>query len=208
MNSFILLSVYLSVVIHAYEFYEFIEYIHSFNTWIQFFREFIYVYEFYEFVWYMNYSNNWIHLVDCWWHYMNSYHDLLFWLIKFMYYMKLYNIWNDILDNFINQDFLQSFHFYVVTSLHSIKLNCLTQPQILKSRHVYIEVFMFLILIMVEMTNKQLWMVIMDKMDPLNLFVLGMEKLEDEKMINPHCFVGTMSYQLSYHTCDSLVSNS
>ncbi len=45
---------------------------------------------------------------------------------------------------------------------------------------------MFLILTMVEVTNKQR-MVIMDKMDLLNLFVLGMEKLEDDKMMNPHC---------------------
>ncbi len=90
---------------------------------------------------------------------MNSYHDLLFWLIEFMYNMKLYNIWIDILDEFFNRGFLQSFHLYVVTSLCSIKLNLLTQPQILKSRHVDIEVCMILILIVVEATNKQ-WMVI------------------------------------------------
>ncbi len=76
--------------------------------------------------------------------------------------------------------------------LHSIKLNPLTQPQILKSRHAYIEVCMFLILIMVEVTNKQL-MVIMNKMDLLILFVLGMEKLEDDKMMNPHCFFTLLS---------------
>ncbi len=51
---------------------------------------------------------------------------------------------------------------------------------------------MFLILIMVEVKNKQ-WMVIMDKMDLLNLFVLGMEKLEDDKMMNPHCFFMLLS---------------
>jgi hypothetical protein len=45
---------------------------------------------------------------------------------------------------------------------------------------------MFLILIMVEATNKQR-MVIMNKMDLLNLLVLGMEKLEDDEMMNPHC---------------------
>ncbi len=109
-----------------------------------------------------------------------------------MYCMKSYNIWIDILDEFINQGFLQPFHFDVVTLLHSIKLNLLTHPQILKSRHVYIEVYMFLILILVEVTNKQ-WMVIMDKMDLLNLFVLGMEKSEDDKMMNPHCFFTLLS---------------
>ncbi len=64
---------------------------------------------------------------------MNSYHDLLFWSVKFIYYMKLCNIWNKILDEFIDWSFLQSFRFYVVTSLHSIKLFPLAQPQILKS---------------------------------------------------------------------------
>jgi hypothetical protein len=44
---------------------------------------------------------------------------------------------------------------------------------------------MFLILIVVEEMNKQN-MVIMDKIDVLNFLVLGMEKLEDEKMMNPH----------------------
>ncbi len=44
---------------------------------------------------------------------------------------------------------------------------------------------MFLILILVEVTNKQR-MVIMDKIDILNFLVLGMEKLEDDKMMNPH----------------------
>ncbi len=37
MNSYILLSVYLTVVIHAYEFYEFIEYMNWFVTWIPLF---------------------------------------------------------------------------------------------------------------------------------------------------------------------------
>ncbi len=37
MNSCILLSVYSSVVIHAYEFYEFIEYMNWFVTWIPLF---------------------------------------------------------------------------------------------------------------------------------------------------------------------------
>jgi hypothetical protein len=69
--------------------------------------------------------------------------------------MKSYNIWIDILDKVSNQGFLQSFHFYLVTSLHSIKLNPLTQPQILKSRRVYIDVHMFLIFIVVEVMNKQ-----------------------------------------------------
>ncbi len=129
---------------------------------------------------------------------MNSYHDLPFWSIEFIYYMKLYNTWINILDDFINWGFLQSFHFYVVTSLHSIKLNPLTQPQILKSRHVYIKVCMFLILIVVEVTNKQ-WMVITGKMDLLNLFILGMEKLEDDKMMNPHCFFTLLSTVVAIH---------
>jgi hypothetical protein len=47
---------------------------------------------------------------------------------------------------------------------------------------------MFLILIVAEVTNKQR-MVIMNKMDLLNLLVLGMEKLEDDKMMNPHCLL-------------------
>ncbi len=33
----------------------------------------------------------------------------------------------------------------------------------------------------------------MDKMDLLNLFVLGMEKLEDDKMMNPHCLFMLLS---------------
>ncbi len=37
MNSYILLSVYLSVVIHAYEFYVFDEYMNWFVTWIPLF---------------------------------------------------------------------------------------------------------------------------------------------------------------------------
>ncbi len=45
---------------------------------------------------------------------------------------------------------------------------------------------MFLFLVLVEVTNKQR-MVIMNKMDVWNLFVLGMEKLEDDEMMNPHC---------------------
>ncbi len=94
---------------------------------------------------------------------------------------------------FINRGFLQSFHFYVIISLQSIKLvNSLTQPQILKSRHLFIEDCMFLILIMVEVTNKQS-MVIMDKMDRLSVFVLGMEKVEDEKMMNPQCLFTLLS---------------
>ncbi len=154
--------------------------------------EFIYVYEFYELVWYESWFNNWIHLVDYWLHLMNSYHDLLFWSIKFWYYMKSYNIWINILNKFIHRGFLQSFCFYLVTILHSIKLNPLTQPQTLKSRQIYIEVLMLLILIVVEVTNKH-WMVIMDIMDLLNLVVLGMEKLEDDKKMNPHCFFVLLS---------------
>jgi hypothetical protein len=45
---------------------------------------------------------------------------------------------------------------------------------------------MFLIHIVVEVTNKQC-MIIMEKMDLL-YFLLGVEKLEDDKMMNPHCF--------------------
>ncbi len=56
---------------------------------------------------------------------------------------------------------------------------------------------MFLILIVVRVTNKQ-WMVIMDKMDLLNFFVLGMEKLEDDKMMNPHCFFMLLSTVTNY----------
>ncbi len=67
----------------------------------------------------------------------------------------------------------------------SVKLNPLTQPQKLKPRQVFIEVCMFLILIVVEVMNKQR-MVIMDKIDVSNFLVLGMEKLEDDKMMNPH----------------------
>ena len=44
---------------------------------------------------------------------------------------------------------------------------------------------MFLILIVVEVTNKQR-MVIMDKIDVSNFLVLGIEKLEDDRMMNPH----------------------
>ncbi len=44
---------------------------------------------------------------------------------------------------------------------------------------------MFLVLIVVEVMNKQR-MVIMDEMDLSNFLVLGMEKLEDDKMMNPH----------------------
>jgi hypothetical protein len=51
---------------------------------------------------------------------------------------------------------------------------------------------MFLILIVVEVTNKQR-MVIMDKIDLLNLLVLGMEKLEDDKMMNPQCLFKLLS---------------
>ncbi len=51
---------------------------------------------------------------------------------------------------------------------------------------------MFPVLIVVEVTNKQ-WMVIMDKKQLLILFVLGMEKLEDDKMMNPHCFFMLLS---------------
>jgi hypothetical protein len=51
---------------------------------------------------------------------------------------------------------------------------------------------MFLILIVVEVTNKQR-MVIMDKMDVLNVLVLGMEKLEDDKMMNTHCLFTLLS---------------
>jgi hypothetical protein len=64
-------------------------------------------------------------------------------------------------------------------------LNPLTQPQILKSRHVFIEVHIFLILIAIEVTYKQR-MVVMDKIDVSNFLVLGMEKLDDDKMMNPH----------------------
>jgi hypothetical protein len=46
-------------------------------------------------------------------------------------------------------------------------------------------VHIFLILIGVEMMNKQR-MVVMDKIDVSNFLVLGMEKLEDDKMMSPH----------------------
>ncbi len=51
---------------------------------------------------------------------------------------------------------------------------------------------MFLIFIMVEVTNKQ-WMFIMYLMDLFNSFVLGMDKVEDDKMMNPHCFFMLLS---------------
>jgi hypothetical protein len=51
---------------------------------------------------------------------------------------------------------------------------------------------MFLILMVVEVTNKQR-MVIMNKMDLLFLLVLGMEKLEDDEMMNPHCLFTLLS---------------
>jgi hypothetical protein len=56
MNSFLLLSAYFSVLIHEYEFYEFVEYMNLFNTSVYLIHEFIYLcefvyeYEFYEFV--------------------------------------------------------------------------------------------------------------------------------------------------------------
>ncbi len=62
----------------------------SLNTWVDLLHEFLYLCEvicdnkFYEFIEYLIWFNSWIH---------------------------------------INQCFLQSIHFYVVTSLHSIKLN-------------------------------------------------------------------------------------
>jgi hypothetical protein len=51
---------------------------------------------------------------------------------------------------------------------------------------------MFLILIVVEAPNKQR-MVIMNNIDLSNLLVLGMEKLEDDKMMNPHCLFTLLS---------------
>jgi hypothetical protein len=51
---------------------------------------------------------------------------------------------------------------------------------------------MFLILILVEVMNKQR-MVIMNNMDLPNVLVCGMEKLEDDKMMNPHCLFTLLS---------------
>ncbi len=51
---------------------------------------------------------------------------------------------------------------------------------------------MFLILIVVEVMNKQR-MITMDKMDLSNILVLWMEKLEDDKMMNPHCLFTLLS---------------
>jgi hypothetical protein len=45
---------------------------------------------------------------------------------------------------------------------------------------------MFLKLVMGAVTDKQ-GMVIMEKIDLHNIFVLGMEKLEYDKVMNPHC---------------------
>ncbi len=50
----------------------------------------------------------------------------------------------------------------------------------------------FLILIVVEVTNKQR-MVVMDKIDVSNFLVLGMEKLKDNKMMNPHGLFSLLS---------------
>jgi hypothetical protein len=51
---------------------------------------------------------------------------------------------------------------------------------------------MFLILIVVEVMNKQR-MVIILKIDVSNFLVLGMEKLEDDKMMNPHGLLTLLS---------------
>jgi hypothetical protein len=51
---------------------------------------------------------------------------------------------------------------------------------------------MFLILVVVEATNKQR-IIIMDEMDLSNVLVLGMEKLEDDKMMNIHCLFTLLS---------------
>ncbi len=90
------------------------------------------------------------------------------------------------MNSYNNKNFLQSFHFYIVTQLYVTKLNPLTQPQILIGRRVLKDVCMFLFIIVVEVTNKQR-MVIMNKMDVWNLFVLCMEKLKDDNMMNSHC---------------------
>jgi hypothetical protein len=45
---------------------------------------------------------------------------------------------------------------------------------------------MSLKLVVGAVTDKQ-GMVIMDEIDLLNIFVLGMEKLEYDKVMNPHC---------------------
>jgi hypothetical protein len=55
----------------------------------------------------------------------------------------------------------------------------------LKGRHVFKDVHIFLFLVVVEVTNKQR-MVIMNKIDIFNLFELCMEKLQDDKVVNPH----------------------
>jgi hypothetical protein len=51
---------------------------------------------------------------------------------------------------------------------------------------------MFLILLVGAVTDKQ-GMVIMDEMDLLNIFVLGMEKLEYDEVMNPHCLFTFLS---------------
>jgi hypothetical protein len=78
-----------------------------------------------------------------------------------------------------------TFHIYEVTLLHLNWLNSLTQPHILKSRCIVEYFCMFLKLIVGAVTDKQ-GMVIMGEIDLQNIFVLGMEKLEYDKVMNPH----------------------
>ncbi len=106
---------------------------------------------------------------------------VLFHFYELESYMNWYHIW---IDSFKKS--FWTFHIYEVTLLHLNWLNSLTQPHILKSRHIVEYVCMFLKLVMGAVTDKQ-GMVIMEKIDLHNIFVLGMEKLEYDKVMNPHC---------------------
>ncbi len=110
---------------------------------------------------------------------MNS--IVLFRFYELVSYMNWYHIW---IDSFKKR--FWTFHIYEVTLLYLNWLNSLTQPHILKSRHIVQYVCMFLKLGVGAVTDKQ-GMVIMDEIDLHNIFVLGMEKLEYDKVMNPHC---------------------
>ena len=109
---------------------------------------------------------------------MNS--IVLFRFYELVSYMNWYHIW---IDSFKKR--FWTFHIYEVTSLHLNWLNSLTQPHLLKSWHIGEYVCMFLKLVVGAVMDKQ-GMVIMDEIDLPNIFVLGMEKLEYDKVMNPH----------------------
>ncbi len=110
---------------------------------------------------------------------MNS--IVLFRFYELVSYMNWYHIW---IESFKKR--FWTFHIYEVTLLHLNWLNSLTQSFILKSRHIVEYVCMFLKLVVAAVTDKQ-GMVTMDKIELHNIFVLGMEKLEYDKVMNPHC---------------------